>query len=73
VNGARETGLPEGEKEREQRTEHYSVAIQYDDDKIVRFVVDADAFAKYPLHSKHEVVRKPERLTVDGKLITTTP
>jgi hypothetical protein len=65
-NGARTTGLADGEVERETRHATYAVTLKYDG-KTVRFAVPTEtALAPFATNSKHPVRRVEQALFVDN-------
>jgi hypothetical protein len=72
--GARTTGLPAGEQERERRTSKYIVTLRYRDSDTLRFEVpDAARFALFKAGSVHQIYRIGGVMTVDGMTITRLP
>ena len=69
-NGARTTGLPTGEQEREQRHASYTVTLRYHGDQTVRFAAATpEALARFGAGT-HTVRRVRDALFVDGAPIT---
>jgi hypothetical protein len=70
-SGARTTGLPAGEQEREQRHARYTITLHYHGDETVRFAVPTpEALAPFTTHSQHVVRRVSKAVFVDGAPIT---
>jgi hypothetical protein len=62
--------LAEGEQEREQKSEHFSVTVSYHDDKSVTFAPEnEEAFVAFAPGSKHKVHTEEGRVDVDGKTV----
>jgi hypothetical protein len=69
--GARSSGLPPGEQEREKRTARYVVTLRYDLDSTLRFVVDSpEALARFMPGSTHTVRIESGAYTVNGATVT---
>ena len=69
--GARTTGLPPGEQERDTRTARYFVTLRFGiADKLTRFEVkDANAFARFMPGSRHTIDFDYGEWVVDGSPI----
>lgn len=69
--GARTSGLPPGEQEREKRTARYLVTLRYGGDSMIRFEVKTpEALAKFPPGSRHTVDRKHGSYLVNASPVT---
>jgi hypothetical protein len=69
-DGARTTGLPPGEQEREKRTASYIVTVRYSGD-VRRFQVSSpEAFARFPPGSKHTLVIESGTHALSGVPVT---
>lgn len=68
--GARTSGLPPGEQEREKRTAHYLVTIQYGNGVLIRFEETNPAwFARYPQGSTHKLrIERDMHLLNNGRI-----
>jgi hypothetical protein len=71
--GARHTGLPEGEQEREQRHAKYTVTLEFHGETIQFAVPGPDQLAPFTTGSHHDVHRDGDTLAVDGTPIQPLP
>ena len=73
-NGAHDTGLPDGERERETRHSHYQVTIEYSGSRMLSFTVPTAAeLAQYPTRSAHDVRITTGRAFVDNRFVAPAP
>jgi hypothetical protein len=69
--GARTSGLPPGEQEREKRIARYIVTLRYSGDSVLRFEVKSpEALARFPPGSTHTVRIEQGSYTVDAAAVT---
>jgi hypothetical protein len=68
--GARSTGLPPGEQEREKRTARYLVTVRYAGDMIRLQVSSPEAFARFPPGSEHTLVIESGTYALSGMPVT---
>jgi hypothetical protein len=73
-NGARDSGLPDGESERETRHSRYDITIRYSDSSFVSLSVRTPAeLAQFPTHSTHVVRVVQGKVYVDDRPVGNAP
>lgn len=68
--GARTSGLPPGEQEREKRTARYLVTLRYRGDSTIRFEVSPMAFARFTPGSEHTLRIESGTYIVNAAAVT---